>query len=78
MSKLLSVSVPDELLAQADRLAREQGVTKSEFVRDALRNHLRLGSFLAAQREVRQRAERLGVGPEDVEDLIDDLRRESA
>jgi metal-responsive CopG/Arc/MetJ family transcriptional regulator len=78
MSKLLSVSVPDELLVQADRLAREQGVTKSELVRDALRNHLRLGSFLAAQREVRQRAERLGVGPEDVEDLIDDLRRESA
>jgi len=74
MSRLLSISVPDDLHAETERLARTLGVTKSELVRDALRRHLRLESFLAVQREVRARAERLGIGPEDVEDLVDDVR----
>jgi metal-responsive CopG/Arc/MetJ family transcriptional regulator len=74
MSRLLSVSLPDDLHAQTERVAGTLGVTKSELVRDALRRHLRLEGFLAVQREVRAQAERLGIGPEDVEDLVDDLR----
>ncbi|MGI8730048.1 MAG: ribbon-helix-helix protein, CopG family [Solirubrobacteraceae bacterium] len=74
MSRLLSVSVPDELLAETERLALSKGVTKSDLVREALRRHLRLEGFLAVQSEVREHAERLGIGPEDVGALIDDLR----
>ena len=75
MSKLLSVSVPDDLLSEAEALARAQRKTKSEVVRDALRRHLLLERFYDLQRYGHEQAERRGVGPEDVESLVDQTRR---
>jgi Arc/MetJ-type ribon-helix-helix transcriptional regulator len=77
MSKLLSVSVPDSLVADTEALARSQGKTKSEVVRDALRRHLQLERFRELQREGRARAEARGIGPEDAEALVDELRAEA-
>ena len=77
MSKLLSVSVPDELPNEAEEAARAQGKTKSEVVREALRSHLATRRLRELQAYARERAERRGLGPEDVEDLIDDLRSKS-
>ncbi|HWY89826.1 MAG TPA: ribbon-helix-helix protein, CopG family [Solirubrobacteraceae bacterium] len=74
MSRLLSVSVPDELAAEAEALARATGKTKSEIVRDALRRHVQHERFAHLQRYGRNRAEGLGVGPEDVDRLVDELR----
>lgn len=78
MSRLLSVSVPDELAAEAEALARASGKTKSEVVRDALRRHIQHEHFVDLQRYGRRRAESLGVAPEDVEELVDDLRASGA
>jgi metal-responsive CopG/Arc/MetJ family transcriptional regulator len=77
MARLLSVSIPDELAAEAEALARATGKTKSEVVRDALRRHVHHEHFLDLQRYGRARAEALGVGPEDVEGLVDELRTTS-
>lgn len=74
MSKLLSVSLPDDLSELTDELAELQGRTRSEVVRDALRIYLWRESWAEAVRPIRARAERLGVGPEDVERLIDETR----
>jgi metal-responsive CopG/Arc/MetJ family transcriptional regulator len=74
MSRLLSVSIPDELADEAEALAHASGKTKSEVVRDALRRHLRHEHLTELQRYGRERAEVQGVGPEDVEELIDELR----
>jgi metal-responsive CopG/Arc/MetJ family transcriptional regulator len=74
MPRLLSVSLPDELADEAEALAHASGKTKSEVVRDALRRHLRHEHLAKLQRYGRERAETLGVGPEDVETLIDELR----
>jgi metal-responsive CopG/Arc/MetJ family transcriptional regulator len=74
MSRLLSVSIPDELAAEAEALALATGKTKSEVVRDALRRHIQHEHFAGLQRYGRNRAESLGVGPEDVEKLVDELR----
>jgi metal-responsive CopG/Arc/MetJ family transcriptional regulator len=74
MSRLLSVSIPDELAAEAEALARATGKTKSEVVRDALRRHVQHEHFVDLQRYGRGRAEVLGLAPEDVESLVDDLR----
>ncbi len=74
MSRLLSVSIPDDLADEAEALARATGKTKSEVVRDALRRHVlheRLGEL---QRYARGQAEVRGVGPEDAEALVDELR----
>ncbi|MGH2853968.1 MAG: ribbon-helix-helix protein, CopG family [Solirubrobacteraceae bacterium] len=74
MSRLLSVSVPDELAFEAEALARATGRTKSEVVRDALRRHVQHERFADLQRYGRGRAEARGVGPENVEGLVDELR----
>jgi predicted transcriptional regulator len=74
MSRLLSVSIPDDLAAEAEALARATGKTKSELVRDALRRHIQHERFVTLQQYCRDRAEARGVGPEEVEALIDELR----
>lgn len=78
MARLLSVSVPDDLLDEAEDLAREQGRSKSELVREALRAHVATQRLRRLQADARERAERRGIGPEDVEALVDDIRAESA
>lgn len=75
MSRLLSVSLPDELSATTDAVAAAQGRSRSELVRDALRSYLWREQWSHATREARALAERAGVGPEDVEELVDELRQ---
>jgi metal-responsive CopG/Arc/MetJ family transcriptional regulator len=75
MSRLLSVSLPDDLSATTDAVAEAQGRSRSEVVRDALRSYVWREQWSLATREARARAERSGIGPEDVEDLVDDLRQ---
>jgi metal-responsive CopG/Arc/MetJ family transcriptional regulator len=74
MSRLLSVSLPDDLAAETDALAQSLGKTRSEVVRDALRRQLRVERFAGLRRYGRERAEALGVGPEDSEALVDEMR----
>ncbi|HTR89596.1 MAG TPA: ribbon-helix-helix protein, CopG family [Solirubrobacteraceae bacterium] len=74
MSRLLSVSIPDTLAAEAEALARTTGKTKSEIVRDALRRHIQHERFAALQRYGRDQAEARAIGPDEVEELIDELR----
>lgn len=74
MSRLLSVSLPDDLAEETDALAQSLGKTKSEVVRDALRRQVQIERFAALQRYGRDRAETLGVGPEDSEALVDEAR----
>ena len=40
MARLLSVSLPDDLMTETEALAETRGKTKSEFVRDALRRQI--------------------------------------
>jgi metal-responsive CopG/Arc/MetJ family transcriptional regulator len=68
------VSLPDDLSATTDAVAAAQGRSRSEVVRDALRSYLWREQWSQATREARVRAERAGIGPEDVEDVIDELR----
>lgn len=74
MSRLLSVSLPDDLADETEALARALGKTRSEVVRDALRRHVQIERFAALQRYGRERAEPLGIGPDDSEALIDEVR----
>jgi metal-responsive CopG/Arc/MetJ family transcriptional regulator len=74
MAKILSVSLPDELMRDTEQLALAQGKTKSDLVRDALRRQVQLGQLRELQRYGRRRAEARGIGPEDAESLVDELR----
>ena len=74
MSRLLSVSLPDDLAEETSALAKSLGKTKSEVVRDALRRQLQIERLAELQRYGRGRAETLGIGPEDSEALVDEIR----
>lgn len=74
MSRLLSVSIPDDLAEETDALAQSLGKTKSEVVRDALRRQVQIERFTKLQRHGRERAEVLGIGPDDSEALVDEMR----
>lgn len=74
MAKILSVSLPDELMRDTEKLALAQGKTKSDLVRDALRRQIQLGQLRELQRYGRRLAETRGIGPEDVEALVDEFR----
>jgi metal-responsive CopG/Arc/MetJ family transcriptional regulator len=74
MSRLLSVSLPDDLAEETDALAQSLGKTRSEIVRDALRRQLQVERFADLQRYGRERAEAVGVGPEDSEAMVDESR----
>ena len=76
MSRLLSVSLPDELADEIESLVEASGKNKSELVRDALRRQVRLERVYSVRRLGQSRAETAGIGPEDVEDLIDRFRKE--
>lgn len=76
MGRLLSVSLPEDLAEETDALAKSLGKTRSEVVRDALRRQVQVERFAALQRYGREQAEERGVGPEDVEALVDELRAE--
>ncbi|HEY2055532.1 MAG TPA: ribbon-helix-helix domain-containing protein [Solirubrobacterales bacterium] len=74
MSRLLSVSLPDDLAKETDALARSLGKTRSELVRDALRRQLQVERLADLQRYGRERAEAIGIGPEDIEAVVDESR----
>lgn len=78
MTKLLSVSVSDELMRDAEAVAEARGTTKSELVREALRRQIELEQLRELQRYGRRQAERRGIGPEDVEALVDEQRDDPA
>lgn len=73
-TKVLSVSVPERLAEELERLAAEEGVSKSELVRLMARAYRREKSeeeFLRLQRELAPRARAAGVRTEeDVERLV--------
>jgi metal-responsive CopG/Arc/MetJ family transcriptional regulator len=74
MSRLLSVSVSDDLAEETAALAKSLGKTKSEVVRDALRRQLQIERLAELQRYGRERAETLGIGPDDSEALVNEMR----
>jgi len=57
MSRLLSVSLPDDLAEETEAFARSAGKTKSEVVCDALRRQLQVARLPTLQRYGRERAE---------------------
>ncbi|MGB6973802.1 MAG: ribbon-helix-helix protein, CopG family [Terracidiphilus sp.] len=76
-SKVVSVTLPPPLLAQARALAKEENRTMSELVREALRRYQRERAWDEIRAVGRAAAERAAVRSEDdVVRVIHELRRE--
>lgn len=75
-TKVLSVTLPNEMLKQARRRAKLENRTMSELVREALRRY-EWSQFLSeSQAYGRKRAEELGITEADVNRLIKEYRQE--
>jgi len=66
-----TVSLPPNLVREAERTAKEEDRTKSELVREALRMYIEERHWRKLQRETAIRAQALGLqGEEDVVRLV--------
>ncbi len=74
-TKILSLSLPPELLREAERIAKIEGRTKSELFREALRRYIQDRKWRELQEYGMRQAQKLGIKETDVERLIDEYRK---
>ena len=74
-SKILSLSLPPELLREAERVAKKEGRTKSELFREALRRYVLERRWTELRQYGAKRARKLGIKGADVERVIEDYRK---
>jgi len=75
----MSLSLPPKLVKAITSQARHEGKTKSEFVREALRQYLEMKEMRKAQAAFSKRAHEIGVIDEsDIETIVDETRSKRA
>ena len=71
MRKAVTVSLPETLTDELDAVSREEGTTRSEVVRDALKRYFTLREYRALRAELIIEAESKGIiTDEDVFDRV--------
>jgi len=75
-TKVISLSLPPELLREAERIARKEGRTRSELFREALRRYILERRWEELKRYGAGKARKLGIGEDEVERLVQEFRRE--
>jgi metal-responsive CopG/Arc/MetJ family transcriptional regulator len=75
-SKLVTISMLPELLEEAERLAKEEKRTRSEFFREAIRRYIEDKKWERIYRYGRLKAQEQGLAEADVERLVDEYRSE--
>lgn len=76
--KVVTLSMPEEIYEQADEIAKEEGRTRSELFREALRQYVDTRKWRKLQRETAERARSLGITSDaDVERIIGELREQT-
>ena len=74
-TKPITISLPTQLVREAERAAREESRTRSDLVRDALQQYLASRRWQRLRRWGAETAHRLGLKNEaDLERLLDRLR----
>ena len=61
MRKAVTVSLPETLTDELDAVSREEGTTRSEVVRDALKRYFTLREYRALRAELTIEAESKGI-----------------
>lgn len=78
-NKIINISLSPELLAQADKVAKEEYRSRSELIREAVRAYIiqkDLAEFKKMQEYYSQQAAKNGITPEDVDREIAAYRQE--
>lgn len=75
-SKLVTISLLPELLEEAEKLAKAEKRTRSEFFREAIRKYIEDKKWERLYRYGRLKAQEQGLAESDVERLVDEYRAE--
>ena len=69
-TKIMSLSLPPELLREAERVAKKEGRTKSELFREALRRYIQEERWHELQRYGMRQAKKLGLKEPTADNFI--------
>lgn len=75
-SKVVPISLPESLLDEADKLAKKESRSRSEFFREAIRAQILKKELDELKRYGRAQAEKLGITEDDVPRLVKEVRQE--
>jgi metal-responsive CopG/Arc/MetJ family transcriptional regulator len=75
-SRVISITLPPAMLAQAERLAKKEHRTMSELFREALRRYQRDRKWDELNAYGRSRARELGIAESDVVGIVKSYRKE--
>ena len=73
-SQPITITLPPKLYKLADKIAAEEGRTRSELLREALRKYVSERSWKKLQDLGSKKAKALGIKEEDIERMIDEGR----
>jgi CopG family transcriptional regulator/antitoxin EndoAI len=74
-TRVLSLSLPPDLVREAERIAKQEGRTKSELFREALRRYVEERRWRGLQCYGPGRARSVGMREGDVERTVQEFRR---
>jgi len=74
-TRVRSLSLPSDLVQEAERLAKQEGRTKTEVLREALRRYGEERRWRGLQRYGAGRARKVGVREANVERAVQEFRR---
>jgi CopG family transcriptional regulator/antitoxin EndoAI len=75
VTRVRSLSLPSDLVREADRLAKQEGRTRTEVLREAVRRYGEERRWRGLQRYGSGRARKLGLKEADVEGAVQEVRR---
>ena len=75
-TKTITFSLPPEMADRVDQVMKQQGRSRSEFLREALLRYIEEFEWRQLLQYGEQRAREKGIGPEDVAGLVEEYRAE--
>ena len=75
-TKTITFSLTPDIAERIDQVTREQGRTRSEVLRDAVIRYMQECEWRQLLQYGEQRAREMGIGSEEVADLVEEYRAE--
>ncbi len=72
----ISITIPPKLLQEAIKVAKREGRTQSELVREALRHYIKNQEWQELKAYGKAQAKALGIKPSDVSRLVKEVRKD--
>ncbi len=75
-TKTITFSLPPEMADRVDEVMKQQGRSRSEFLREAVLRYIEECEWRQLLQYGEERAREKGIGPEDVTFLVEEYRAE--